>query len=287
MFRFAYVNGRYCRCSQAVVHIEDRGYQFGDGVYEVIEVYERALIDEVRHLDRLERSLAALQIALPVARTALAVIMREVANRNRVISGSIYLQVTRGVASRDHYFPPAGTPPALVVIARPGNPDKADGIAEYGIRVMTTADERWARVDIKSIGLLPNVLARQKAREAGADDMWLVDAEGYITEGAANTVWIVTGDKRLVTRPNGRELLPGVTRSSLETIAIEAGYAIEYRKFTVPEAQAAPEAFVTSASAGVTPVVAIDGHPVGDGKSGKTALNLRTWFRRAAPRTSL
>ncbi|MHA1189869.1 MAG: D-amino-acid transaminase [Alphaproteobacteria bacterium] len=287
MFRIAYVNGRYCRYGQAAVHIEDRCYQFADGVYEVTEVYERAFIDEVRHIDRLERSLAALDIPMPVTRAALALIMREVASRNRVICGSVYLQVTRGVASRDHCFPPAGTPPALVVVARPWNPDKADREAAKGIGVMTTADERWARVDIKSIGLLPNVLARQKAREKGADDVWLVDAEGYITEGAANTVWIVTGDKRLVTRPNGHELLPGVTRSSLETIAIEAGYAIEYRKFTVPEAQAAREAFITSASAIVTPVIAIDLHPVGDGKPGKTALDLRTRLRRSAPRTSL
>ncbi len=287
MFRTAYVNGRYRPYDQALVHVEDRGYQFADAVYEVIEIHDGALIDEVRHLDRLERSLGALSMAMPVTRRALEFIIRQVARRNRVRFGSVYLQVSRGVAARDHVFPPAGTPPALVVTAKVANPARQIAGVARGICVAVADDERWARVDIKTVGLLPNVLARQKARESGVDDVWLVDRDGYVTEGSSNTAWIVTGDGVLVTRPNSRALLPGVTRASLEAGLGAAGYRLEERCFTVAEAQAAREAFVTSASLGVTPVVAIGERTVGNGVPGEIAGKLFALFRAQAPRTSL
>ena len=287
MFRIAYVNGRYCPYADATVHIEDRGYQFADAVYEVIEIHGGTLIDEVRHLARLERSLGELSIAMPMSRRALAGILRRVARRNRVHDGSVYIQVSRGVAKRDHLFPAADTPPAVVVFARSSDPRKADARAQRGIRVAFADDERWARVDIKTVGLLANVLARQKAQDAGADDVWLVDRDGYVTEGAANTAWIVTRDGVLVTRPNGSDILPGVTRASLESVAREAGYRMEERKFTIEEAQAAREAFVTSASTAVTPVVAIGERTVANGAPGEIAGKLRALFRAQAPRTAL
>lgn len=282
MSRIAYVNGRYVPHARACVHIEDRGYQFADGVYEVCEVRDGCLIDETPHLARLERSLSELAIRMPCARAALSVVLRETVRRNRVRDGMVYLQVTRGVARRDHAFPPPETPPALVVTAKGIPRAKGDRMAEEGVGIVTLPDNRWERVDIKSVGLLPNALAKQRAKEAGAREAWFVDHEGYVTEGASTTAWIVTRDGTLVTRPNGPGILPGVTRITLAKVARLAGLRIEERKFTVEEAKAAREAFMTAASTIVMPIVSIDGTPVANGHPGGIARELRAAFHEAA-----
>src|SRR3984957_18914789 len=201
MSRIAYVNGRYRPHRDAVVHIEDRGYQFADGVYEVCEVAGGRLVDERRHLERLARSLAELRIDLPMTLPALSVVLHETIRRNRVTGGIVYLQITRGVARRDHAFPAPGTPPAIVVTAKNLDPARNARIAAEGMAVVTVPDHRWARVDIKSVSLLPNVLAKQAAREQGAREAWFVDAQGFVTEGSSSNAWIVTQDRKLVPRP--------------------------------------------------------------------------------------
>ncbi len=278
MPRISYVNGRYVAHRDAAVHIEDRGYQFSDGVYEVCEVSRGFIIDMPRHLDRLNRSLTELAIGWPIHRAALVVVMREVIRRNRVSDGLVYLQVTRGVAPRDHAFPPAGTRPSLVVTARKIDPAASAGKAETGLKVITVPENRWERVDIKSVGLLPNVLAKQQARESGAHEAWFVDAAGIVKEGASTNAWIVTGDGVLVTRPAEHGILRGITRTTLFEVAAKLGLKIEERGFTVAEARAAREVFITSATLTVMPVVAIDGVPVANGHPGSVALSLRATF---------
>jgi D-alanine transaminase len=275
MSRIAYVNGQYLPRSHAMVGIEDRGYQFADGVYEVCEVRGGRLVDEARHMARLERSLNELRIARPMAASALAVVMRETVRRNRVHDGIVYLQITRGEMRRDFPFPPAGTRPSVVVTARSHDLARLEQQASEGIAVITVPDIRWQRVDIKSVALLPNVLAKQAAREAGAKEAWLVDTQGFVTEGASSNAWIVSADNKLVTRPLGTGILSGITRSVLVDLARTQGLALEERAFTVAEAYAAREAFVTSASQIVMPVVAIDGRPVGNGAPGLLAAALR------------
>jgi D-alanine transaminase len=286
MSRIAYVNGRYVPHREACVHIEDRGYQFADGVYEVCEIWNGHIIDETRHLDRLERSLGELSIRMPMPRVALKVVIREVVRRNRVRDGLVYMQATRGVAPRDHAFPPEHTPPALVVTAKSMLRAKGDRMAEEGIAVITLPDNRWERVDIKTVGLLPNAIAKQKAKEAGAREAWFVDDDGFVTEGASTTAWIVTREGILVTRPNGRELLPGITRITVSEVARRAGFAIEERKFTVAEAKSAREAFITAASTLVMPVVVIDGEAVANGHPGLIATRLRAEFHDVAERVT-
>ncbi len=213
MSRIAYVNGRYVPQSQACVGIEDRGFQFADGVYEVCEVKGGQLVDEARHMARLDRSLKELRIAHPMPPQALKVVMRETIRRNRVHDGIVYVQVTRGVMRRDFPFPPDGTPPTIVVTARANDLARIEAQADEGIAVVTMPDIRWQRVDIKSVALLPNVLAKQAAKEQGAREAWLVDGNGFVTEGASSNAWIVTRDGTLVTRPLGTGILPGITRS--------------------------------------------------------------------------
>ncbi len=278
MPRIAFVNGRYLPHHHAAVHIEDRGYQLADGVYEVCEVAMGFIVDMTRHLDRLDRSLGELRIAWPMHRRALVVVMREVIRRNRVVNGLVYLQVTRGVAARDHVFPAPGTVPSLVVTAKRIDPAVNTRRAETGLKVITVPENRWQRVDIKSTGLLPNVLARQQAKEAGAHEAWFVDADGTVKEGAATNAWIVTADGRLVTRPANSGILRGVTRTTIFDVAKGLDLAIEERSFTVDEAKAAREAFVTGASTVVMPVVEIDGVPVANGHPGTVALSLRAAF---------
>lgn len=287
MSRIAYVNGRYVPHAAASVHVEDRGYQFSDGVYEVCEVSGGFIIDRTRHLDRLDRSLGEVSIGWPVHRGALGRIMVEVAARNRVRDGLIYVQVTRGVAPRDHPFPPPHTPPALVVTARRGDPAAFALKVENGVAVITLPDNRWDRVDIKTISLLPNVLARQQAREAGAAEAWLVAADGTVTEGAATSAWIVTGDNVLVTRPADHGILRGVTRATALGAAAELGLAVEERAFGVDEAKAAREAFMTSATSRIMPVVRIDGTPVANGYPGETARRLGEAFFRSAEKIAV
>jgi D-alanine transaminase len=282
MSRTAYVNGRYLPMRSASVHIEDRGYQFGDGVYEVCEVREGRLIDERRHLARLWRSLEALRMRPPMSAKALGVVLREVIARNRIGYGVVYLQVTRGVARRDHAFPGPDVAPSLVVTARPLNRTRNEALAAAGIAVVSVPDNRWGRVDIKTIGLLPNVLARQAAIEHGARDAWFVDRDGAVTEAASANAWIVTPAGAVVTRPADHGILRGITRAVLLEVVKARGLVVEERPFTLQEAYAAREAFVTAASQIVLPVVRIDGHVIGDGKAGPIATALRREFHRYA-----
>jgi D-alanine transaminase len=280
--RIAFVNGRYLPHAQAVVHVEDRGYQFADGVYEVCEVREGRIVDERRHLQRLSRSLGELRIPPPMTPRALGFVLRETVRRNRVRDGLLYLQVTRGVARREHAFPAQGTRPSLVVTARSRDRAKAETLAEAGISVITLDDNRWERVDIKTIALVPNVLARQAAREAGAAEAWFVDEEGFVTEGAASNAWIVTGEGALVTRPAESGILRGITRTVVFEVAAAAKLRIEERPFRVSEALQAREAFVTAATQIVMPVVKIDGTAIADGKPGAVARALRARFHAVA-----
>lgn len=278
MPRIAYVNGRYVAHADASVHIEDRGYQFADGVYEVCEVARGFIVDMPRHLGRLSRSLAELSIDWPVTQRVLPLILREVVRRNHVVNGLVYVQVTRGVASREFVFPGPGTTPSLVVTARKADPATAARRAETGIKVITVPENRWDRVDIKSTGLLPNVLAKQKAKEAGAQEAWFVDTDGMVTEGGSSNAWIVTRDGVLVTRPAEHGILRGITRTTLFDVAAKLGLTIEERKFSVAEAKAAREAFISSATTIAMPIVAIDGAPVANGHPGSMTLSLRQAF---------
>lgn len=278
MSRIAYVNGRYLPHRDASVHVEDRGYQFADGVYEVCEVLGGRLVDERRHLDRLDRSLRELSIAAPMPRPALAAVLKEVVRRNGVRDGMVYLQVTRGVARRDHAFPAPDTVPSVVVTARRTDREALEALARKGVAVITVPENRWPRVDIKSVSLLPNVLAKQMAKEAGAREAWFVDADGYVTEGASTNAWIVTAERTIVTRPADHGILRGITRTVAFEVAADLGYTVEERAFTVAEAHAAEEAFISAATTVIMPVVAIDGTPVGAGVPGPVAMALRLKF---------
>ena len=282
MSRIAYVNGRYLPQSSAKVAVEDRGYQFADGVYEVCEVRGGRLIDERRHMARLDRSLGELRMSRPMSPAALGVVMRETIRRNRVRDGIVYVQVTRGVARRDFPFPAADTRPSLIVTARSNDIARLEQIAAEGIAVITVPDIRWQRVDIKSVALLPNVLAKQAARDQGAREAWLTDPQGRVTEGASSNAWIVSPDGKLVTHPLGSDILAGVTRSVVIDVIKQQGLAFEERAFTVEEAYAAREAFITSASQIVLPVVSINGRPVGNGAPGLIATGLRRDYHRCA-----
>jgi len=282
MSRIAYVNGRYLPRSDAKVAVEDRGFQFADGVYEVCEVRGGRLVDERRHMARLDRSLGELRMARPMSSRALSVVLRETIRRNRVQNGIVYVQVTRGVARRDFPFPPKDTCPSLVVTARSSDPQHLEEVAAEGIAVVTVPDIRWKRVDIKSVALLPNVLAKQAAREQGAREAWLVDQHGRVTEGASSNAWIVNPDGKLITHPVGHDILSGITRSVVIDAIKAQGLAFEERSFTVEEAYAAREAFITSASQVVLPVVSINGRPVGNGAPGLIAMGLRGDYHRHA-----
>ncbi len=283
MSRIIYVNGRYLPYASATVHVEDRGFQFGDAVYEVCPVDRGRLVDEQRHLGRLERSLAQLRIAMPMARGAFSVVFREVIRRNRVSSGMVYLQVSRGQARRDFSFPAPGTPPTVVCLAR--TYAHSDAQAETGIAIATEPDQRWARVDIKTVQLLAPVLAKQSAREKGAKEAWMVDAAGLVTEGASSNAWIVTEAGELVTRHAESGILRGITRTIITEVAAREGVRFVERGFSVAEALSAREAFITSATNYVMPVVIIDGQHIGDGKPGILTQHLRRCFMASAEYT--
>ena len=280
MSRIAYVNGHYVQHAEAAVHIEDRGYQFADGVYEVCGIRNGKLVDETRHLDRLERSLSELRIPMPVSRRAMQHLLRETVRRNRIRNGIVYLQVTRGVAPRDHAFPKASIP-ALVITAKRADPSKL-AKAETGVAVVTRPDQRWARRDIKSVALLPNILAKQSAREAGAYEALLVDDHGEVTEGSSTNAWIVDKEGRLITRPLGHDILNGVTRQVLVEAARAEGIEVVERPFTVEEAKGASEVFISASSVPVIPVISIDGKPVSGGKPGPLGARLRAAYWRLA-----
>jgi D-alanine transaminase len=271
MPRYAYVNGRYVRHNDAAVHIEDRGFQFADGVYEVVACIEGYLADERGHFDRLERSLRELKIAMPVPRRTLSHILREIVRRSRLDDAAIYIQVTRGVWKRDFPFPPPGTRPSLIVTARPFK-FATNAARKTGIRVITVPDIRWKRPDIKTTSLLAQALAKQEALDKGVQDAWLVDEKGFVTEGSSNNAWIVNDRGVLVTRPaEGNDILRGVTRTAL--LALKS-VKVEERAFKVTEAYKAREAFTSSATALIMPVVEIDGRKVGDGKPGPVTMRL-------------
>jgi len=278
MSRWAYVNHRFVRHGEAAVHIEDRGYQLGDGVYEVWAVIGGRLVDSEGHFERLERSLGELGIARPMSRKALELVLREAVRRNRVRHGLVYLQVTRGVARRDHAFPDPAPQPAIVITAKSTDAAAAEARAARGISVITTPENRWGRCDIKTIGLLPNAMAKTAARDQGAGEAWFVDADGLVTEGASSNAWIVDAEGVLRTRDLTANILRGVTRKSVLGLLGEANVRLDERAFTPEEARNAREAFITGAGALVLPVVAIDGAPIGDGKPGPVAQRLRALY---------
>src|SRR3954470_9902988 len=280
MSRIAYVNGRYLDQRLAEVNIEDRGYQFGDGIYEVVHLHHGRFVDEDRHLGRLERSLREIRLPMPMSRLALRHVLAEVARRNRVSEGLLYMQVTRGVAPRDHAFPRRPVPPALVVTVKRIVPFPAS-VDKWAASCITQPDLRWARRDIKSVNLLPNCLARQAAREQGAIEAILYDAAtGMVTEGAATTFWIVDEHGSIRTRHLDHVILPGCTRGVLLAELAEAGIAYEERDFSLEEMRRAREAFLTSATSFVKPITRIDGQPVGDGTVGPVVRRLFEIFAR-------
>ena len=272
MSRIAYVNGQYLPHRNAAVHIEDRGYQFADGVYEVSSVLGGRLVDNEAHLNRLSRSLDELKMPHPCDNATIEALQNELIARNDLTEGVVYMQVTRGSADRDFGFPADATP-TLVMFTQKKNVLKSPA-AESGIRVVTTPDIRWRRRDIKTVGLLAPSLAKQAAAEQGADDAWMVE-DGYITEGSSNNAYIVTKDGVIVTRQLSNDILHGITRSAVLELCDKHGLFVEQRPFTPEEAYEAREAFSTSASSFVMPVVEIDGNVIGNGKPGHIATELR------------
>jgi D-alanine transaminase len=281
--RIAYVNGRYLAHGSAGVHVEDRGLQFSDAIYEVFGVVDGRIFDEEEHLDRLERSLRELEMVMPMRREPLKLVVREIARRNRVTNGLIYLQVTRGAFRRDHAIPSGGSiKPSLVLTAKSTDTAAVEARRESGIAVVTAPDERWGRCDIKSTSLLANVLAKTAARQAGAYEAWLIDHDGFITEGSSTTAWIVDREGRLITRDLSHAILPGVTRRVILDAAAQAQMPVVERRFTPAEAAGAREAFITAATIGALPVVAIDGRAIGEGRPGPTVRRIQELYRLEA-----
>ncbi|WP_417468178.1 D-amino-acid transaminase [Maricaulis sp.] len=278
MTRFAYVNGRYQPHADAMIHIEDRGFQFADAIYEVWSVRAGELMDADGHFARLERSLRELRISNPKTEAGYRLVIAELLRRNRVRDGLVYLQISRGRARRDHAFPSGPVRPTVVMTTKRLDHAAAQRRADAGVAVISLPDQRWARRDIKTVNLLPNVLAKQTAHEAGAAEAWLVDEGGQVTEGASTNAWIVTADGVLVTRQTDHDILHGITRARIMQRAQALGYTIEERAFTVAEAQSAREAFMTSATSFVTPIIRIDDRPVGNGAPGSVATALRAAY---------
>ena len=287
MTRIAYVNGRYVRHADATVHVEDRGYQFADGVYEVCEVRHGMIVDMTRHLDRLGRSLSELRIEWPMHRSALERVIREVLRRNRVKNGLFYLQVTRGVARRDHVFPAPGTRPSIVVTAKNTNPAIIAAKNANGIKAITVPENRWDRVDIKTVGLLSNALVRQQAKEAGAQEAIYVDADGIVKEGAATNVWMVDTDGTILTRPARHGILKGITRTTLMDVAKTLDLRIREEEFSVEKMLGAREVFITAATSICFPVVEIDGKTIANGHPGSVSQKIREAFFDIAEKTSI
>lgn len=280
MSRIAYVNGQYRDMRDASVNIEDRGYQFADGVYEVCEIRGGRIVDLARHMARLQRSLNELRIAMPMTLAALQSVIHEIVRRNRVSYGIVYLQISRGVARREHAFPVQPIKPSIVITARSLNFEKNQASAARGIAVITIPENRWPRVDIKSVSLLPNVLAKQQAKEQGAYEAWFVDGDGFVTEGASSNAWIVTKEGSVVTRSLDGGILAGITRAVLMDVLAALQIRLEERPFTPKEAYEAAEAFVTASSQIVMPVVAVDGQKIGNGSPGPVSRKLREHFHQ-------
>lgn len=276
MSRVAYVNGLYLPHRRAAVHVEDRGYQFADGVYEVIAVKNGRFVDDTPHLERLDRSLRELEIAPPMSRAALRVVMAEMLRRNRIRDGILYIQMTRGVAARDHPFP-ADSDASVVMTARI-EPPQDPRLGENGVDVISIPDIRWKRCDIKSVSLLPNILGKQAAHRAGAFEAWQINEEGFVTEGTSTNAWIVDAEGRLCTPPIDEQILNGITRRRILKLAKREGIDFSERYFTLKEAQSAREAFITSATTLVLPVTTIDDAVIGNGKPGTFTCKLREHY---------
>ncbi len=272
MSRIVYLNGEYLPLEQAKISVMDRGFLFADGIYEVSAVIGGQLVDNEAHLARLERSLVAIGIPMPLSFAELARVQHELIKRNSLGEGLIYIQVTRGVAEREFAYP-QDLKPTLVMFTQNRN-ILANPRAITGLKVVTVPDIRWDRRDIKSIALLAQVLAKQSAHEKGADEAWMVQ-DGFVTEGGSSTAFIVTRADIMVTRPLSNDILPGITRQAVLAMAKERGLTLEERAFSVHEALGAAEAFLTSATSFVMPVVEIDGKPVADGKPGSVTVRLR------------
>ncbi len=285
MSRIVYVNGAFLPEEEASVSIFDRGFLFADGVYEVTSVLDGRLIDFDGHAARLERSLGELDMPMPLSREALLEIHRRLVAENGIGDGLVYLQVTRGAADRDFTYPDPDTPQTVVLFtqSKPGLADTPQ--AQTGIRVVTLPDLRWGRRDIKTVQLLYPSMGKMAARAEGADDAWMVE-EGCVTEGTSNNAYIVVGGT-IVTRNLGPEILHGITRAAVLRFAREAQMKVEERAFTVDEAKRADEAFVTSASAFVMPVVEIDGTALGDGRPGPVAARLREIYIEESRKSGL
>ena len=273
MSRIAYIDGCYQPLNEPAVMVEDRGYQFADGVYEVCAIRNGHLMDEIEHLERLDYSLSELNIPAPMARGALQIVMRETVRRNRVRNGILYIQVSRGVAPREHSYGD-DVRPVITVTARPTDPAKRQYVLEHGIEVLTVPDQRWARCDIKSISLLPNVLARQAARDAKVQEAWQIDTNGLVTEGGATNAWIVDARGRLRTRPAGNDILNGIIRQVLIGLVADMDVEFVEEAFSLDDALGAQECFSTASTLAVFPVISIDGKQIGSGKPGPVSLAL-------------
>lgn len=277
MTRIAYVNGRYVDHRHATISMDDRAHHFSDGVYEYLSFYNRKLVYPKRHLDRLERSVENLRIPMPMSKRALLLVMNQLIAHNTFENGGLYMQVSRGVARRDHAFPKVPVKPGLSICL---SPSKMPTASEYqhGVRVISTPDQRWARRDIKTVSLLGNILAKQKAVEAGAREAWLVQSDGVVTEGSASNAYIVDTNGVVITHPLDAAILGGVTREFTLELMAKAGIKVEERTFTLQEALAASEAFMTSTSIKVLPVTRIDDTVIGNGKPGPVAQKLLALF---------
>jgi len=278
--RIAYVDGHYARHGEAGVHIEDRGLQLGDSVYEVCRIANGCLFDMEEHLDRLERSLCEIEMEMPMARTALKMVMAETVRRNGVRDGLLYLQVTRGALRRDHPIPQIAPKSTLILTVHAMDRGTIARRHVEGVAVITHRDERWARCDIKSTQLLANLLAKTAARRAGVFEAWLVDPDGFVTEGTSTNAWIVDDEGAVVTRELSSAILPGVTRRVVLEAAEAEHVTVVQRRFTPEEAISAREAFLTSATGGAVPVVMIDGHKVGDGRPGPVTGHIMELYNR-------
>ncbi len=284
MERIVYLNGEYIPETEAKVSIFDRGFLFADAVYEVTAVLSSQLIDNQGHLARLERSAKELGIKLPVTRAELTAIQRSLIEKNNLAEGSIYVQLSRGAASDRDFDYSEKIEPTLVLFTQSrkivNTPKKSTGI-----KVISYEDIRWRRRDIKTSGLLPACLAKHAAHAAGADDVWLIE-DGFVTEGGSSNAYIITQEGKLVTRPLSKNILSGITRSSLMKLSKDTGIEIEERPFSIEEAYAAKEAFISSATTFVWPVVEIDGRPISDGKPGRFTLKLRDIYINTAQKSS-
>ena len=278
MSRFIYLNGQYIPHDQAHVHVEDRAFLMGDAVYEVIGYIHGHMADETGHLDRLERSLSELKMKMPLERENFRFILREIVRKNRQKNAAIYIQVTRGVAKRDFKFPKADTPQNILIISYNFDFDGNKAVEE-GIKIKTVPDIRWKRRDIKTTLLFPQSYSKMIGVEDGYDDVFMVDDEGYVTEASASNAWIVTKENKIVTRALSHDILRGITRTAIEKLCDDNKYELEERSFTPEEAYEAKEAFTTSATSLIMPVINIDEHQIGDGKRGNLTRKLYQEYR--------